>query len=113
MPNKQFAQWVDDTLLAVEEAIEELETDIDPLPGPGLLKLVCENGTQIILSRQPAVSQLWVAAKRMGYHFDMDLDENVWRCDKSGRTLGVILSEVFTEQAEISVDMNHLDQVVS
>ena len=50
----------------------------------GVLTVRFDNGSQLILSRQPALRQLWVAARSGGFHFDYDEGSQLWLCDASG-----------------------------
>ncbi len=82
---------------AVEEWLEESGIDLDMETGQGMLTVVCENnGSQIILSRQRAVSEIWVAAISGGFHFSLQSGD--WIC-KTGETLQQLLSRVLQEQA--------------
>ena len=70
LSESQFNQKVDDTLLAIEEAIDAGGFDIDYENVAGILTLDCEDGSQVIVNRQGAAMQLWVAARDGGHHFD-------------------------------------------
>lgn len=70
---------------AVEEWLEESGIDLDMEAGASMLTITCENnGSQIILSRQRAVSEIWVAAISGGFHFSQQ--SGAWIC-KTGETL--------------------------
>ncbi|GGK63782.1 iron donor protein CyaY [Amphritea balenae] len=99
MNESEFNQKVDDTLTAVEDILDDAETDIDFINNGGVLTVICENKSQIIFTRQTPVKQLWLAARSGGFHFDYSVDTDSWIRDSDGATLNAVLSEVFTEQA--------------
>ena len=64
MNETEFSQYCDDLMLAVEESIDDSGEDIDYETSAGVLTLTLEaNGSKVIISRQPAITQIWVAAK--------------------------------------------------
>ncbi|WP_207060551.1 iron donor protein CyaY [Motiliproteus sp. SC1-56] len=99
MTESEFNALVDDTLMAIEEVLDEAESDLDPETSGGVLTVRCENGSQVIFTRQVPVRQLWVAAVSGGFHFDYDGAEGQWVRDSDGRKLGPFLEQVFAEQA--------------
>ena len=89
----------DDTLLSIEEAIDDSGADIDYDNAGGILTLEFANGSQIIINRQTPLSQIWVAAKSGGFHFDYDSDNQTWHLEKKGDELFDCLSVIPREQA--------------
>ena len=81
-----------DTVDAVQESVEDVfddtSLDVDTENSGGVLTVRFDNGSQLILSRQPALRQLWVAARSGGFHFDYDEGSQLWLCDASGERLG-------------------------
>ena len=57
---------------------DDLELD----SGPGRLDISCPDGARVILSRQAATNQIWLAEPGGGWHFD--LRDGRWVCDKRG-----------------------------
>ncbi len=106
MNNREFNDKIEQTLLAIEEAIEDLiqqtDMDLDYETSAGILTISLGTAGKLILNRQAPVKQLWLAAKSGGYHLDwIDGD---WQTDRDGEKLGVLLNRVFTEQT--GVDAN-------
>lgn len=100
LTESQFNRRVDDTLLAIEEAVDESGTDIDYENIAGILTLTCENdGSQVIINRQGAAMQLWLAARNGGHHFDWSDEADGWVRDRDGAALVDVLNEVLTEQS--------------
>ena len=71
----------------------------------GILTLTVEsNGSQIILSRQTASREIWLAARSGGFHFV--LEDSIWRDTKTDETLDYRLKQVVKLQAGEFVDFN-------
>ena len=99
MNESEFNELADDTLLAIEEAVDDSGADIDYDNAGGILTLEFSNGSQIIINKQAPLSQIWVAAKSGGFHFDYDADSEGWRLEGSDRDLFDCLSEYCSQQA--------------
>ncbi|UTW05533.1 iron donor protein CyaY (plasmid) [Amphritea atlantica] len=97
MNESEFNQRVDDTLELIEEVLDEAESDIDVINNGGVLTIICENKTQVILTRQTPVKQLWLAARSGGFHFDFNGE--TWIRDSDSARLNNVLSDIFSEQA--------------
>ncbi len=78
MNESQFNQLAEETMIAIEEAIEASDADIDYDNVADILTLEFANGSRIIINKQTPLSQIWVAAKSGGYHFDYDPDHQIW-----------------------------------
>ena len=94
----EFDEIVDETLIQIEDAIEDLDADIDYDTVSGILTVEFANQSKIIINRQIATLQLWVAAKSGGFHFDYK--DNDWFDDRDATILEKKLSELFSDQAE-------------
>ena len=93
---KSFDENIDDTLLAIEEAIDETGEDIDYDTISGILTLVFPNDTKIIINRQSATEQLWIAAKAGGFH--LDWAGNTWKILQEDIDLTSLLSDLCSQQ---------------
>ncbi len=96
MNETEFNQQVDDTLTAIEDAIEATGEAIDFDTAGGILTLEFADGSRIIVNRQSALQQLWVAAKSGGFHFTRAGDR--WLDEKEGVDLTRRLSQLVSEQ---------------
>jgi len=105
MSEANFDQLADDTLLAIEEAIDDSGADIDYDDAGGILTLEFENGSRIIVNKQGPLSQLWVAARSGGYHFDYDAGNGCWRLAGNGEELFSCLSRYCSEQAGSEISL--------
>lgn len=109
MTEAQFNHLVDTLMFSIEESIDNSGADLDYENSAGMLTITCEvNGSQIILSRQPALGEIWLAARSGGFHFKLESTEGgeLWRNTVSGEPLTQMLSEACLAQSgeQISFD---------
>ncbi|MCP3674601.1 MAG: iron donor protein CyaY, partial [Gammaproteobacteria bacterium] len=95
MEESVFNQIVDDTLYGIEEAIEDTGVDIDYDTIAGILTLEFSDESKIIINRQVAMLQLWVAARSGGFHLDYINEQ--WYCKVEKCTLSSLLDRLCTE----------------
>ena len=107
MNESELHQLADDTMEAIQDAIDESGADIDFVESGGVLTLEFDNGSKIIFSKQPAMSQLWMAALAGGFHFDYDTENKSWVCDAGdNEELVSMFNRLATEQAGEEVNLN-------
>ncbi|MCY1244049.1 Iron-sulfur cluster assembly protein CyaY [compost metagenome] len=73
-----------------------------------MMTIKFDNGSQLILSRQEPLRQLWLAARSGGYHFDYDEESGKWTCEKTEELLGEILARAAREQAGLELDFEEI-----
>ena len=66
-----------------------------------MLAFTLDSGSSVILSRQIANHEIWVAAKSGGFH--LKRAGGGWRCGNTGESLEQLLNRVFMEQAGVSL----------
>jgi CyaY protein len=98
MNDADYQAAVSATLQQIEQAVETCGTDIDFENTGNILTLEFANGSKIILNKQGAVKQLWVAAKSGGYHYNYDGATRQWRNDQTGQELFGELARLVSEQ---------------
>ena len=101
MDDSQFQEIVDDEFVRIEDRVDDLELDIDVNASGGVLTFTLDSGSSVILSRQIASHEIWVAAKSGGFHLKRAGDG--WRCDNTDESLEQLLNRVFMEQAGASL----------
>ena len=95
----QYYECIDETFEEVESKLEELESDPDIRAAEGVLNVTFSNGVVFVLSRQPAVEQLWLATPGGGFHFVWrDADEE-WFDTKTNDGFRQLLSRELAEHA--------------
>ena len=103
MTESEFNLVADNTLRAIEDALDSLETEIDYDASGGLLTLEFDNGSKVIINRQPATQQLWIAAKSGGFQLDYEAGQQRWWCPNEQQDLLALLNRLCSEQAEEAV----------
>ena len=68
MTESEFNKLADETLARIEQSLDDSDADIDYEMNGGVLELSFENGSKIIVNRQTAAREIWVAAKWGGYN---------------------------------------------
>ena len=107
MEESTFNQLAEKTMIAIEEAVEESGADIDYDNVADILTLEFSNRSRIIINKQTPLSQIWVAAKSGGYHFDYSDEKDLW-CLNSDieKDLFTQLSLYCSEQAGEAVELS-------
>ena len=97
MNESEFDKKATDALLYIEQAIEESGADIDFEGTGAILTLEFENGSKIVINKQGAAKQIWVAAKSGGFHYGFV--NGRWLNDLGGGELMSELSRFIREQS--------------
>ena len=106
MNEAEFNDIADQTIEAIQDAIDNCDADIDYDEIGGVLTLEFDNGSKIIFSKQAPVKQLWMAARSGGFHFNYNEAARHWVCDSGdAEELVTMLSRLATEQAGESVSL--------
>ncbi len=87
------------TLEKLEEILDECDANIDYDTVSDILTIEFEDGSKIIINYQSANGQLWLAARSGGFHYDYDVDKNIWENDRNGTDFFDELSRLAAEQA--------------
>lgn len=99
MTPKEFTHKIEQALLRIEQAVEDSGADIEFENAGEILILEFGDGSKIIINRQSAVNQLWVAARSGGFHYNYDTAHERWVNDQTGAELFAELSRMASEQA--------------
>jgi len=105
MNEAEFHKIATVTLNRIEQAIEACGADIDFENAGEILQLEFTNRSKIIINKQGAAGQIWVAAKSGGFHYNYDAGTQQWRNDQSGVELFSELSRLVSEQAGESIHL--------
>lgn len=105
LDERDFLMRADAELARLEAALEQLvnagDVDIDfELKPGGIIEIVLENGSKIIVNRHAAAQEIWVAARTGGFHFKPAAeDAALWVGTRDGVGLTEVLSRCMSEQA--------------
>lgn len=101
MTDLEYMDLAEAALNAIESACDQLndttDADIDNQRTGGLLTLGLGQGGQIVINLQKPLHEIWLAARRGGFHFKWNGLH--WVDTKSGAEFFELLSDVATEQA--------------
>jgi CyaY protein len=101
MNESEFNDLIDETLEALEAALDEVEDDIDYETAGGVLTIRFENGTSLVFSRQPPTRQLWLAARSGGFHFAWSDDAGDWCDTRDGKPFRPFVVQQMREQGGV------------
>lgn len=99
----QFHALVDNVQTTIEDTFDDSGIDVDLINSGGILTIVFANNSQLIISRQEPLKQIWVAARSGGFHFDYNLQEQQWFCSNANADLASFLSKATQEQASETI----------
>ena len=74
------------------EALDDLDMDLVD----GVLKLVFEDGSQVIINRQEPLEQIWLASPLGPAHFGFDPAQSRWVDDRTGEGLRETLEKALS-----------------
>ena len=101
LTDAQYNQAIAATLARIETAVDtwlqDDVIDIDSARTGSMLTLSLPNRSQLIVNAQPPLQELWLAARRGGFHFKMDAGGQ-WRDTKTGDEFFALLSACVSEQ---------------
>jgi CyaY protein len=98
MNESEYTRLADETLRKIEQALEAVDEDLDcELAAGGILEVEFADGSKIIINKQSAAQEIWMAARSGGYHFRWD--DGAWRDTRSGEELFAALSAFVSAQA--------------
>ncbi len=105
MDSGEFNQKVEDTLSAIEDALDVCDADLDWDFAGGILTIECDNGSQVIINRQAPTQQIWLAARAGGFHFDYHAEQDCWKQDEL--ELFALLNKCLSEQSGETVELEN------
>lgn len=105
MTDAEFYSLYQDTLVSIEDAVDAAEADLDFETVDDILTITCPDGSQVIITRQSANQQLWVAARSGGFHFVWNEADCQWQLTRDGSSLQSKLDDIFLEQAGLELNL--------
>jgi len=102
MTETEYTRLAEATLSKLEQAIERADADFDyELSAGGILEIEFDDGSVIVVNKQAAAQEIWVAAKSGGFHFRWDGE--IWRDTRSNEELFAALSRFASLQSGSNV----------
>lgn len=96
MTESEFLALAEQTLDAIEAAVETAPIDVEVARAGNVLTLELADGTRIVVNSQTPMQQIWVAAKSGGFHYERRGGE--WRDTRDGTELFAALSRILSAQ---------------
>ena len=101
MTDPEFLDLAENLLKAVEAACDRINddgtADIDNQRVGGMVTLVFDNRSQIVINLQKPLHEVWLAARSGGYHFKFDSKQ--WLDTKGQGEFFACLTRFASEQA--------------
>ncbi|MFM2486042.1 iron donor protein CyaY [Celerinatantimonas yamalensis] len=97
MTDSEFHQLADLIFSQLEDALDNHDGEIDYEGESGLLKLMFENASHIVINKQEPLHQIWVATKFDGHHFEYQ--DGQWIDNRGGGELLSFLIEAIKRQS--------------
>ncbi|WP_096619012.1 iron donor protein CyaY [Candidatus Enterovibrio altilux] len=101
MNASQYHELVDAQWITIEAGIDESGADIDYEISENVLSIDFKDRSQIIINRQEAISEIWLASKFGGFHFTYT--NNKWLCSKTGTEFMDIVKQECSKHADKEV----------
>lgn len=102
MTDTEFNQLTDETFRKIESVLENADGDIDfELAAGNVLEIDCA-GSKIIVNRQSAMHEIWIAAKSGGFHYQWK--NGVWRNSRDDSEFYSSLAQMIAQQGGGAVD---------
>ena len=105
MTDSEYHQLADDILSQLQDAIDEIDFDLDYESAGGIVEVLFPNGSKIIVNKQAPLQQLWVATKFNGHHFEYINQQ--WIDNRTGSELWQLLNDAASQQAGQPIEFLH------
>lgn len=103
MTESEYSHLADATLNRLEAALDAAEIDYERAAG-GVLEIEFDNGSVIVVNKQAAAREIWVAAKSGGFHYRWDAA--AWCDTRSGEELFTALARLASAQSGNRVELS-------
>jgi CyaY protein len=96
MTDSEFNDLAEQTLDAIEAAVEATGADIEAARTGNVLTLELADGGKVVVNSQGPMQQMWVAARSGGFHYAREGQQ--WRDTRDGSELFAALSRILSSQ---------------
>jgi CyaY protein len=98
MQDSDYQRLADAAMGRLEAALDAADGDFDhELVAGGVLEIEGADGSKIIVNKQSAAQEIWVAARSGGFHYRWD--GQAWRDTRGGEELFAALERLLGEQS--------------
>ena len=88
---REYHELADAALAGIEARLEAAEADFEFAAG-GILEIELDDGSMVVINKQAAAREIWVAAKSGGFHYRWN--GTAWVDTRSGEELGDALGSL-------------------
>lgn len=103
MTESEYTHLADASLNRLEAALDAAGVDYERAAG-GVMEIEFENGSVIVVNKQAAAQEIWVAAKSGGFHYRWD--GAAWCDTRSGEELFTALGRLASAQAGADIELS-------
>lgn len=107
MEEKRYRQLVAETYKTLEKAFDAVDPDVVELSRAGdVITLLFPDGMRCLLSPQPPLRQIWLAARTSAVHFNWNEEANAWH-DDQGKGLELLgyVKDLVQREAKLEVTL--------
>jgi CyaY protein len=98
MTETEYRELTDAVFERIETTLDRFADHVDYQLAPGgVLEIEFADDSRIVINRQPATQEIWVAARSGGFHYRHV--EGAWRDTRSGEELFAALAGMLSAQA--------------
>lgn len=105
--DSQYHQLADELLINLQDAVDEVDFDLDYESAGGIVEIMFPNGSKIIVNKQAPLHQIWVATKFNGHHFEYK--DGQWIDNRGGSELWALINDAASKQAGTPIEMQPQD----
>ncbi len=107
MTDSEYLALAEAALDAIERAVDASGASIECERSGNVLTLECDDASKIIVNMQAAMHEIWVAAKRGGFHYRYDTTRQpaAWRDTRDSGELFQALSGYLSAQSGESIEL--------
>lgn len=104
MDDSEYDRLAEAALRHIEAGLEAADADLDwEIAAGGILEIEFADGSKIIVNRQSAAQEIWVAARSGGFHYRWD--GSAWRDSRGDEALYAALERLIAQQGGVAVSL--------
>jgi CyaY protein len=96
MTDTEFNELAEETLDAIEAAVDATGADVEASRSGNVLTLELADGSKVVVNSQTPMQQMWVAARSGGFHYTHR--DGQWQDTREGPELFAALSRILSAQ---------------
>jgi CyaY protein len=106
LSEQDFERAADATLHALDDALSDLDGGLEVDLESGILTLEFSDGAKYVVNSHRAARQIWMAAERNAWHFDLDPKTSTWRATKTGDELWSTIEGVVSRKLQKPITLS-------